>query len=192
MAFNLKDSIMTGAIEGFVVNFFHSIGESASATAKEKGGEFLKAKVFGIGTNDEHLFLSACAYALNKGMVTHDQLILICKVIDSYAPSQRSRIIDTLGKTEDEVIMDDTEKTHIKANVKGAFMLAMLAKLDEPEMKKILETSGATNSFAENISKLTKNVTEKIEGGKFNEDCKDFFAKETFLEKLAREAKAKV
>lgn len=59
---DLKSLLVEGGVDGFIMNLFHSFG----TIAQEKGTEYLKSRLFGIGTNDEHLFLSACAYAVQK------------------------------------------------------------------------------------------------------------------------------
>jgi len=183
----LGDSILTGGIEGLVISFLHSFGDSVGKHIEKEGGEYLKSKIFGAGTNDEHLFLSACAYALDKGMLTSDKLLEVCQVIDSYPPSQRSRVINTLGKTEDDVVTEGSTKASYKANVRGAQMLAMLAKLDKKGMKKILNASGASVGFMNGMKKTTKKMAEKIGNSQVRKDGETFLTKKTWLEKFAEQ-----
>lgn len=138
-------------------------------------------------------------------MVTSAELTKICKVIDDYEPSQRNRVIGTIGKEETDVTIetpvknDDgsplfdkkgkivVAKTTIKANVKGAEMLAMLAKLDEEEIKKVLDTSGASNSFIFEAKEKITSVAKVVADSQVKKDGDDFFSRETWLERRARE-----
>ncbi len=187
--FNLGGSILSGGIEGLVNSFLQSAGK----VAQEQGVEYLKSKMFGIGTNDEQLFLSACSYALNNSMITKSKLSRIVNVICSYPASQQSRIIRIIGKGEDELIMpqdfkknDDKKKpVFAKANIKGAEILVMLSKFNDKEMKEILDAAGVSRSFLKDLedaltSKLKPSVTD------LKKDGDSFFAKETWLERMAK------
>lgn len=205
---NFKDLIFEGGVEGLVMNFMHSLGQ----TAEQKGGDYLKSKLFGIGTNDEHLFLAACAYAVEQKMITSEELIKVCEVIDSYSSSQRNRIIGIIGKVEESIASESpkadekdskdskdpkdskdskdkkTDKPVVgKANIKGAQILAMLAKLDKKAMKKVLDTSGASVTATDRLKHTIKETTKKVEKSQVIKDGNGFFAQETWLERLARE-----
>ena len=191
MAINGKKSIigsaiLEGGIEGLVMNFLHSFGQ----VAQEHTGEYLKSKIFGIGTNDEYLFLSACSYALENENVTSEELGRVLKVIDSYSSFQRSRIIGIIGKEEEDVTMENNGvKTSYKANKKGAKILAMLTKLNDDEIKNFLATSGASNSLEHKISETIKDSISKIKNGELAQDSKSFCSEKTWLEKWAESRK---
>jgi hypothetical protein len=196
--------ILEGGIEGLVMSLLHSFAE----VAKEKGSEYLKSKIFGLGTNDEHLFLSACAYAVKEKGVTSQEIAKICRAIDSFKKSQRDKIIETIGKDEIEVssetpkidkdgnVVTDKKtgkpvmtKTTSKANVKGAEMLAMMAKMNPTGIKQILGTSGASASFIVDLKKKVATATATIEGSQIKRDGDTLFGRETWLERVAREAR---
>ena len=202
----LGNAILEGGIEGLVISLLHSFGR----VAEEKGAKYIESKIFGIGTNDEHLFLSACAYAVKEKMITSDELIKICRVIDSFESSQRSKVIQTIGKDEIEVTAEEPKfdadgnvvtekktgkpvmaKNTSKANVKGAQMLEMMAKLDDDGIKKILNTSGASVSFEANLKKAVSTTATKIGNSQIKKDGESFFAKKTWLERLADDLEAK-
>lgn len=199
-------AVLEGGIEALIISFFHSFGKAAEA----KGIEFLKSKMFGIGTNDEHLFLSAAAYAADMGWVTLDQLVKIYEVIGSYPESQRNRIVGTIGKEEEDVITQSPkldpvtkeqvkdkkgqvvmEKTSFRANIKGAKMLGLLGKLEKDQIKEFLRTSGASAKFMDGVTEEIRNTSRKVENSKIKKDGDLLFAKETWLEKKARELKEK-
>ncbi len=200
------NAMIEGGISAFVLSLFHNIGK----VAEEKGIELLKSKMFGVGTNDEHLFLSACAYALEQKMLTEAELSKVCKVLNSYESSQRSRIIGIIGKEESEVSVETpkldkdgnlvtekktgkvvNQKTTEKTNLKGARMLAMLAKLSEEEIKKVLDASGSSDSLLFNMKQKAADFAKAVEAGGMKRDAEKAFPSETWLEKMAREAKAK-
>lgn len=197
-------SLLIGAIEGLVINVLESAGNSA----KEKLGDYLKSNVFNIGTNDEELYLQARAYALEKKWVDLDELAKITQVIDGYEPSQRRRIIGMLGKREGDgsvtsvklksdgtpVIDPKTkeevkETTNFKTNVAGAQILRMLAKMTPEQIKKELDSSGASSSFGHEL-KITANKTATaVQNSQVVKDANGFLAKESWFEKKLREAR---
>lgn len=202
----IGNSIFQGGIEGFVVSLMHGAGK----IAQEQGQEYLKSKVFGLGTNDENLFLSACSYAVKKKLITSEELLKVCKVIDSYTPSQRSRIIGTLSKGEEEVAIESEkigddgnvvvdpktneaimDKIKFKANIKGAEILGLLGKLNEEEIKKIFNSSGAAASVMDDLRKQKEAIDKILESSQFKKDAENFFTKETWLERKLREEKLK-
>jgi len=203
---DLGSLLVEGGVEGIIMNLMHSLGK----TVQEKGEDYLKSQVFGIGTNDEHLFLSACAYAISEKLMTSDDLAKICKAIESLEKSQRTRVIGVIGKEEVEVntekpTLNDTggpvldgkgkaimTKTKIKANVKGAQMLAMLAKLDEAEIVKVLATSGASASFIFDLKQKTAAAIKTVENSQIKNDGDNLFAKETWLERKLREKRSSI
>lgn len=202
----IGNSIFQGGIEGFVVSLMHGAGK----IVEEQGQEYLKSKVFGLGTNDENLFLSACAYAVREKLITSDELLKVCQVIDSYTPSQRSRIIGTLSKGEEEVtikgkkigddgnvVIDPKTNNEViveissKVNLKGAQILGLLGKLNEEEIRKIFDSSGASSSVMDDLRKQKAAITKVVESNEFKKDAESFFTKETWLERKLREEKQK-
>lgn len=197
------NAILGGGIEGLVISVLHSFMN----VAKEHGTELLKSKVFGLGTNDEHLFLSACTYALKEKMMTSDELIKVCQAIDE---CDNSKVRMVIGKEETEVITETPKldsdgnivtekktgksvmvKTTSKANVKGAQMLGMFGKLTKDEIKAILNTSGATDSFMSDLKKKAAAASTAVQNSQIKRDGDTLFTKETWLEKVAREATKK-
>lgn len=192
-------SLIIGAIEGLVISGLESFG----GAVKEHGAEYLKSKLFGFGTNDEHLFLSACTYALKEKMITSDELIKVCQAIDE---CDNSKVRMVIGKEETEVITETPKldsdgnivtekktgksvmvKTTSKANVKGAQMLGMFGKLTTDEIKAILNTSGATDSFMSDLKKKAAAATTAVQNSQIKRDGDNFFTKETWLDRVARE-----
>ncbi|HZJ41350.1 MAG TPA: hypothetical protein VFD16_03755, partial [Candidatus Saccharimonadales bacterium] len=56
----IGNAIFTGGIEGVIISLLHNVGK----VAQEKGGKYLEAKLFGLGTNDEALFMGALEHAV--------------------------------------------------------------------------------------------------------------------------------
>lgn len=198
---DVGNMILEGGIEGLVISLLHSF----TNFAKEQGTEYLKSKVFGIGTTDEHLFLSACTYALKEKMLTSDELIKTCQAIDE---CDNSKVRMVIGKEETEVITETPKldndgnivteektgkvvmvKTTVKANEKGAQMLGMFGKLTKDEIKAILNTSGATDSFMSDLKKKAAATTATVQNSQIKRDGDTFFGRETFLERIARQAR---
>lgn len=199
-------SLIMGAIEGFVISTLDSIG----GAVKVHAADYLKSNVLNIGTNDEELYLLARAYCLEKGWATIDELTKVREVIDSYEPSQRKRIIGMIGKREGEgsIVSDKLdndgkqkfdsktkeplkETTSFKTNVAGAKILQMLAKMTKDQIKEELDSSGASNSMINNLKKIASQVTTAIETSQVKQDGDARFARETWLDRVARAAREK-
>lgn len=202
----LGNAILEGGIEGLVISLLHSFGR----VAEEKGSKYVEAKLFGIGTNDEHLFLSACAYAVKEKLITDAEMLKISRVIDGFESSQRQKVVQTIGKDEVDVTFEEPKvdadgnivadkksgkpimvKITSKANVKGAQILAMMAKLDEDGIKQILNTSGASTSFETNLKKKVSETVTIIKNSQIKKDGDSLFTKKTWLEKLADDLETK-
>lgn len=201
----VKGAILEGTVEAFVISLIHSFGTAV----KDQSIDYLKANVFGIGTADEHLFLSACTYAIENRMITPDQLVRVCKVIDQ---CDTSKVRLVIGKEESEVSIETPKiddagqfvkekktgktvmvKTTSKANIKGAEMLKMFAQMDEDEIKVVLNTSGASRGMMSNVLKTTNTIVATASAAVNNSTLKNdgdtFFKRETWLEKKLREKK---
>lgn len=197
-------SLLIGAVEGLVISGLESVGSAI----KENAADYLKSNVLNIGTNDEELYLLARAYCLEKGWATVDELIKVQEVIDGYELSQRKRIIGMIGKREGEgstsalkldkdgnpVINKQSkeevkETTNFKTNVAGAKILQMLAKMTKEQIKAELDSSGASNSTINNLKKITAQAISAIEASQVKQDGDAFFGRETFLERIARQAR---
>ncbi|HZJ41154.1 MAG TPA: hypothetical protein VFD16_02730 [Candidatus Saccharimonadales bacterium] len=203
------NALFTGGIEGVIISLLHNVGK----VAEEKGGKYLEAKLFGLGTNDEALFMGALEHAVKRGWMTEAKLLEICRIVDGYEDSQATKIRMTFAKEQvdvtyeapkmhgGKVVIDETtgkpvmEKITEKANVKGAELLALLARFDEAGIKQILKTSGASVSFEDNLKKKVAAAASKISTTIGNSQIKQegdtFFTKKTWLEKLADDLEAK-
>lgn len=205
-----KNAAISGGIEGIIVGMMSSLGQ-----AVEKHGEgFIKSRMFGFGTNDNHLFQSAAAYAVSQLGVSVKNIIRICKVINSYGTSQRNRIIETIGKNEEDVSTssktaaaksggknDGTGKDDkndkpsspsrgsARTNVEGAYILAMLAKMTDDQIKEFFAASGMLDTVVVKVKEAGKKAAAKItaatEKGGFIKDAESFFEKKTWLERFA-------
>lgn len=122
----------------------------------EKVKEGIQSKNFGLGVNDELLFLSACYVAKKDLGVSDDGILLVCRAIDTLAPGDRKRIIRMIGHDEQATTLKTPlvhEKTgdplldkkgspiykekSIVENTRGAMIIKMLADLNDTN--KILE-----------------------------------------------------
>ncbi|MFA4999820.1 MAG: hypothetical protein WC545_00455 [Patescibacteria group bacterium] len=205
-----KNAAISGSIEGFIVGVMNSFGQ-----AVEKHGEgFIKSKMFGFGTNDNHLFQSAAAYAVSNLGVSAQNIYRICRIINSYKPSQRDRIVRIIGNNEENTNVSakttssksdkkdggtekkgDSGKSSIptrgsaKTNVEGAYILAMLAKMENYQIKEFFAASGAIDTIAVKTEAVGKKVFTKVktaaEKGAVVKDAESFFKRKTWLEKLA-------
>lgn len=196
-------ALIIGAVEGLIINALESTGK----VVKEHAEDYLKANVFNIGTNDEELYLLARAYALEKKWVTVDELNKITRVLDAYETSQRRRIVGMLGKREGDGSIDTPSldgagnaivdnktgevvmtKTSFKTNVAGAKIIAMLGKMTEGEIKNELDSSGASASFMVGLNKKATATVTAVQSSQIKQDGDTLFTRETWLERMAREA----
>jgi hypothetical protein len=184
--------------------------KKVATSGVEKVGEHLKTNVFGIGVNDEVLFLSACVYAKEELKVLPADLIKICRVIDGYPHDVRRKIILMIGKDEQETTvkisktktdgtpeLDNNGKPVFKEekrmkNVRGAEILQLLSGLTEDEIKRFLETSGATSTFSEKLSRTAQSIkgaTDEILKSKLVVDSVDYLknSKEKYENSLSNE-----
>ena len=169
---------------------------------------YLKSNVFNIGTNDEELYFQAEHYALEKGWVTSDELGKITRVMDGFEKSQRNRIRGLIGKRESDVTIEKPAldgngdpifekktgkavmtKSTCKANVDGAKILAMLAKMTEDEIKAKLNSSGASSSFVSDLKKTVNKVAATIENSEIKRDGDTLLSGPTWLERIAENAR---
>ncbi len=143
--------------------------------------EHLKANVFGIGVNDEVLFLAACVYAQGELKVPQVDIERVCAVIDSYPPSIRKRIVMIIGKDEQpktsEVQVENEDgslkfakggkpvmkKSTETKNFRGAEMIKMLAGMTEAQMKATLKAAGALNTLSSRVKHVVHDIKETAE-----------------------------
>ncbi|HBA36935.1 TPA: hypothetical protein DCZ15_03630 [Candidatus Falkowbacteria bacterium] len=204
-----KNATISGIIEGFIVGAMQSVGK----VAEQHGQEFLKSKVFGIGTNDEHLFEAAKATAVHYFGVDIKDIVRINKVVSSYGWSVRGKIVRTIGRNEETMQVDskpsgskegakdkkvsdakneakdkkvsDVQKSSITSNIEGARILAMWAKMTDDEIRESIAASGMADTIVAKLEVLGENLTKAIEKGEAVKDAESFFEKKTWLEKLA-------
>lgn len=201
-----KFSLGEGLLSGGAIAIITSILQSLGKAAQDEGVNYLKGKMFGMGTNDEQLFLAACAYAVESGLIGDDDLIRVLNVIKEYSSREQSRIVQIIGKGEEQVFhsqdfkMTEKEKEKVvaqKENIKGARIVAMLGRFKNADMKVVLNTVVNSddffkNSFGAAYSKVKPSVevaNEKLKTSlrEFKEDTDNFFLKETWLERKVRE-----
>lgn len=204
--FSLGGSILSGGAMAII----SSILQSLAKAAQDEGINYLKGKIFGIGTNDEQLFLAACSYAIESKLISDEDLIRVLSVIREYSFRKQSRIIQIIGKGEEQIFHSQdfkmTEKEKEKAvtqkeNIKGARIVAMLGRFKNKDMKVIFDTVVSSddffkNSFGEAYSKVKPSIeatNEKLKTslGNFKEDADKFFLKESWLQAKVREMEEK-
>lgn len=159
----MKESINKTAghvVEGVIEGLLMSVISGAKKTAQDKAEEYLKAKFGNRGTNDEYLFASACVSAKTNGLISKENLIRVCQVIDGYSSGQRARIVGIIGKREKSstefkekldgsgnVIKDKKgnpvkEKIVTVSNASGAELLGLLGEMNDDEIRIFFASSG--------------------------------------------------
>lgn len=140
-------------------------------SAKKHGGDFLKSSFMGLGTDDEALFNSAAAYAVFGLKVDPKKIIKIYDVIASNQRPSKLRIIQIIGKDEQEVKIDLPsmdgnnirtdkkgnviyEKKSFKANVRGAQTLQLWSDLTEAEIRLAIEAGNMNNPAGDKIAEF--------------------------------------
>jgi len=137
--------------------------------AKKHGGDFLKSSFMGLGTDDEALFNSAIAYAIFGLKVDQEKIMKVLSVINSFPRPSKLRIIQIIGKDEQEVSIEVPsmngdvirtdkkgnvvyEKSLIKANVRGAQTLQFWSELTEDQIKNAVITGNMNNPMGDKIA----------------------------------------
>ncbi len=171
MAINWKNVFSFG---GGVVA--HEIAEQALnlmlGQVGKHGADYIKGNILGLGTDDEVLFNSAltyCAFGLNISPV---EIVRVLDVFATYPRASRRRIVQIIGKDEREEIIKlpavDSrgnilydkdgnivyKDKKIVANVKGAETIALMSKLDEAGIKRIIETSNMTSPLGDKMAEM--------------------------------------
>lgn len=190
--------ILEGVIEGLLMSFI----SGAKKTAQDKAEEYLKAKFGNRGTNDEYLFASACVSATTNGLISKKNLIRVCRVIDSYPPGQRARIVGIIGKREKSstefkekldgsgnVIKDKKgnpvkEKIVTVSNASGAELLGLLGKMNDGEIRIFFASSGFSVTASSEFLQQVKNLSEKVQNSQFKSDFDSSARGKGFFERL--------
>ncbi|MEI6529173.1 MAG: hypothetical protein WCN88_02060 [Candidatus Falkowbacteria bacterium] len=170
----IRNAIFAGGVEGLVLKAFDLFKEPLM-----KGGEdFLKAHTGGRGVHDETLFQGACAHAISYLNVSAADAHRVMNVINSYEPNERRRIVEIIGQSEQEVIVDApiieggvekydkdgkklTKRTTLAANVRGAEIIRILSLMDDNQMKQFFQASNALDTSDKRI----KETVGKIAAG---------------------------
>gem|GEM_PF-5929208 len=95
----------------------------------EQVKEGLKSHLFGIGVNDELLFLSACYLAKKDLNVSDDGILMVCRAMDTLPPSQKKKVVKIIGTDEQEYSGTGNIKIKLLENRRGAGIIKMLADL---------------------------------------------------------------
>jgi len=207
----IKKSLLSGAVEGLVIEVLtHMKGVAVTA-----GADYLKGKAGGRGVNDEALFQSACAYAVDPGgpfKVSATDLLKVLGVINGLANHERRRVIEIIGKDEQDVKTKTPkldaagnpsitkkgdpiyEERTVRANVRGAAVIALMAKMTEAEMMEFLKSSNALDTVENKIKNIM--ATPQVQTAKqglsdFSDDAKSFLKKKTSLVDFAERLSGK-
>jgi len=162
----------------------------------EKVKEGLKARNFGLGVNDELLFLSACYIAQSELNVSSEGILLVCRALDTLAPGDRKRVVRMIGSDEQERNIKEpaTDKssgaplsdkkgnplykeTKIIENTRGAQIVKMLADLNDIEkivlVFKSVGADGQSFNWAEKILEVSKNAVSKVKSSNIVQGIKN-------------------
>lgn len=203
----LKKAVLEGTIESLMLSL---LGHLQGAAAKA-GQNYLESKFGGFGTNDETLYLSACTYAVKELAVTTGQLRNFQDAISSLTPSEKRRVIAIIGKDEQDVTIKrpvlengqpvcdkkgnplSTEQK-VKANARGAQMIALLAPMSKDEIVSFLRSSNALDTMDNRIKDLIntpqgQKVKQNLQD--FGNDAKGFLKKKSWLVDLAERKSGK-
>ncbi|MDD2680995.1 MAG: hypothetical protein PHE20_02710 [Patescibacteria group bacterium] len=165
---NLKNVASIGGIvlgHELIEKLLSSLMEGAT----KHGGQFIKANIFGLGTDDEYLFNSAQAYAVTELNVTPADLVRILQVIDSFPRPTKLRIVQIIGKNEKDVtvnfpVMDGDvirldkdgkkvfEKRTFTANIAGAQTIALWATMTDEQIALAIKAGNMNNPTGDSFS----------------------------------------
>lgn len=155
--FNGK-GILAGALGGVVSSLLQDVGED--------GANYVKANLFGLGKDDEHLFLTACSYAIYWRLASKEGVAKVRRAIAIFPELERKNIIRVIGHGEDKLIVPegvaDDKVRAADGNVNGAYIIGYLAQYGQREIIKILETSGASKSQIYEALKTAKPVVSNL------------------------------
>lgn len=159
--FNGK-GILAGALGGVVSSLLQDVGEEL----KKDGANYVKANLFGLGKDDEHLFLTACSYAIYWRLASKEGVAKVRRAIAIFPELERKNIIRVIGHGEDKLIVPegvaDDKVRAADGNVNGAYIIGYLAQYGQREIMKILETSGASKSQIYEALKTAKPVVSNL------------------------------
>ncbi|MDI3496383.1 MAG: hypothetical protein PWQ35_404, partial [Patescibacteria group bacterium] len=155
----------------------------AGEEIKKETGNYVKANFLGLGKDDEHLFLSACAYAIYWRLATTEGVRKVLKAISVFPKEKQKSIRRVIGHGEDKLIVpegviDDKIRAD-DGNVNGAYIIGFLAQYGQREIEKILETSGAANAPLYEAVKTVRPVVEKLE-----KEFDSFLDQKSWLEEM--------
>lgn len=172
----LKSFITSLGLDVLVVSLVDFLKDQG----KEHGKKLIEGWIIGLGTNDEVLFQSACAYAILELGVSTSDISKIVSVIKEYNVSERKRIVEIIGKSEQDVVIKmpvvdksgnlavnkkgETifKETKTTANVRGAQILVFLARMSEEEIRDFFDASGSLNTIGKKFDNVSEKVKEAI------------------------------
>ena len=200
----IKGALITGAIEGFIIEILHGFKGAAISA----GTDLVKAHAGGRGVHDESLFNDACAYAVSQMGVTKTELAKVIGVINSLSTSERRRVIEIIGQKDTEVKIPkvdaagfavttkkgDVVYTTQTANVRGAATIALLSSMSPSEITDYLRASNSFDTIPNRMKAIlaspqAKNIAKGLVD--FDNDTKSYFKKKTPLELLAERMSGK-
>lgn len=170
------DQVLTGLNSLALLNLHRGAPAAGSNPPPTGGTAPQQANPLGFGQSDDSLFLHACAIAVRDHEVTMEQLLTIGRVIKTFSIAIQRRIILTIGQGEEgytEVIQQPNDKEgkpvppkkiERKGNVRGAQIIALLARMSEDQMREFLGSSGVTTSpwdvAVENVQRFRTAMAE--------------------------------
>lgn len=159
-------------------NIIKSLAASTGEQIIHAATQTLKAKTAGWGATDELLSLSACQIAIDKFGVQAKDIVRLARIFAQFSPSQRNKITNILGFNEQIAALGqdpapdgggakDTTKSappsgagqaqtqapieSMKANTRGAKIIAMLVSMNDQDIKALLKGFGALDTAQDSI-----------------------------------------
>lgn len=161
ISFEFLDRLVTA------VNSFALLRMYSQNNEKNKNG---KANAFGLGMDDESLFLSACYLAQKNYGVTNLQIEMIGHIISSFPIGIQKRIILAIGQSEEEYEDSDLSNgasrrgRKSKGNIRGAQAIAFItAAPDESGMRQRIEMSGLLTSTMDVVSERIEKLNDALQ-----------------------------
>ncbi len=169
----IGNAILEGGIEGFIIKALDAVKEPL----KKSGEDFLKAHTGGRGVHDEALFQGACSYAMTEFKVTPAEIAKIIIVINSLPANERRRVIEIIGQSEqvckietpiveNGVAVTDKKgkqvfkETTVTANIRGAQVIALLAKMNKNQIKAFFQASNSLDTSDKRIKETAENIAK--------------------------------
>lgn len=187
----------------FAHNMLDKAVDTVTGAAAAKAADVMKAKIFGIGSNDEFLTFDAAAIAHAELGVSIRKIAKVFGYLSTLTREERNKATNILGKMDNQVIIVE-EKTPGKGqappqnkgkqssprvetkNMRGAKMIKLLSEMNESQLENFLKGCGVLDTTSSNIAEMWETA------GKALEEIEKETGLVSFFNSLARDANKKI